>query len=377
VLNNGVIYSIATKIGSPGLGTVSYHAVKALLDRRMLKMAISYGNKSDIPTSHLLALPGNPAKLLFFLPRHYYRPLRKGFFDYITSKFILKKGCNIFHGWNNQALRSIKAAQRIGAKTILECGSTHRFFREKILNEEYERFGIKKPKPPRYARESSLEEIVLSDFIFLPSEFVKKTFIDSGLREDKLFVIQRGVNLEKFKPGRKKDKNFRVLFVGRLSLRKGVPYLLEAWKKLNLKDAELIFIGSIDNTIVPILSAYNNVENIIFKGFLKDPSGMYKESTLFVFPSIEEGSAKVTYEAMATGLPVITTENSGSLVRNGVDGFIIPARDSEAIKEKITYFYENPEMIDIMSTNALENIRHYTWQHYRDNLIEIYRKLPL
>jgi glycosyltransferase involved in cell wall biosynthesis len=146
---------------------------------------------------------------------------------------------------------------------------------------------------------------------------------------------------------------------------------------MNIKDAELVFVGSIDDNIKPVLSKYNNVENIVFKGFLKDPSDVYKESTIFVFPSLEEGSAKVTYEAMAAGLPVITTENSGSVVRSELDGFIIPMRDSEAIKEKIYYFYENPEMIEIMSTNALEHIKQYTWQKYRDNLIETYNKLPI
>jgi len=377
MMSHRVIYSIATKFGSPGLGTVSYNAVKALLDSGLLTMAVSYGNKSDLPKSQLFTLPGNPFKLLFFLSRHSYKPLRKGFLDYVASKVILKKGCDTFHGWNNQSLRSIKAAQRIGATTILECGSTHRFFREKILREEYERFGIKNVKPPAYARQSSLEEIALSDFIFLPSEFAKKTFIDAGINEHKLFVIRRGVNLERFKPDKKKDKKFKVLFVGRLSLRKGIQYLLEAWRKMNLTDAELVFVGSIDETIKPILSSYHDIENIVFKGFLKDPSDVYRESTIFVFPSIEEGSAKVTYEAMAAGLPVITTENSGSVVRNGLDGFIIPIRDSTAIREKISYFYENPEKIEIMSASALENIMHYTWQRYRDTLIETYNTLPL
>ncbi|NWF99253.1 MAG: glycosyltransferase family 4 protein [Nitrospirae bacterium] len=375
MIDKGVIYSIATKIGSSGLGIVSYHAVKALLDRGILKIAVSYGNKSNLPSSRVLALPGNPAKFLFFLPRHYYKPLRKGFFDYITSKIILKKGCSIFHGWNNQALRSIKAAQRIGAKAILECGSTHRFFRETLLNEEYERFGIKNVRPPEYARQSSLEEVTFSDFIFVASEFAKKTFIDSGINENKLFVIKRGVNLEKFKPLKRKNKKFKVLFVGRLSLRKGIQYLLEAWKKLNLKNAELVLAGSIDNNIKPILSKYNDIENLVLKGFLKDVTDVYKESTIFLFPSLEEGSAKVTYEALAAGLPVITTENSGSVVRNGVDGFIIPIRDTKAIMEKITYFYENPKIIDIMSANALENIKLYTWQRYRENIINIYNKL--
>jgi glycosyltransferase involved in cell wall biosynthesis len=78
---------------------------------------------------------------------------------------------------------------------------------------------------------------------------------------------------------------------------------------------------------------------------------------------------------MAAGLPVITTKNSGSVVRNGLDGFIIPFRDTEAIREKISYLFENPEIAKTMSTNALENIKQYSWQRYRENLINVYKRI--
>lgn len=369
-----VVYSIATKLGKSGLGIVSYNAVKALHEAGFLKIAVTYGNKSDLPKSKIFSLPGNPAKLLFFLPRDIYRPLRKGFLDYITSKIILK-GCSIFHGWNNQALRSIKSAHNIGAKAILECGSTHPYFKEKILQEEYERFGIKNVKPPQYARRSSLEELELSDFIFLPSEFAKKTFIDAGIEEKKVFIIKRGVDLEKFRRNSKINQKFRVLYVGRLSLRKGIIYLLKAWEKLDMRDAELMLVGSIDENILPILSKYNSSKNIVFRGFLKDPLQAYKEATIFVFPSLEEGSAKVTYEAMASGLPVITTENSGSVVRQGIDGFIIPIRDVDAIIEKINYFRENPQIIEQMGYQGSEYIKNFSWLNYRENLINTYKQI--
>jgi glycosyltransferase involved in cell wall biosynthesis len=374
----GVIYSIATRLGTPGLGTVSYNAVKALDESGYLKMAVAYGNKSDLRKSKIISLPGNPAKLLFFLPRKYYRPLRNGFLDYITSRIILAKGCSIFHGWNNQALKSIKAAHKIGAKTILESGTTHWLYRTRLLKEEYKKFGIEHLQTPEYAMRSSIEEIDRSDFVFLPSEFAKKTFIESGTDEDKIFVMGRGVDLKGFTPGTKKDKKFKVLFVGRLSLRKGIQYLLEAWEKLKLKDAELILVGSIDDSIKPILPRYNHLDGVVFKGFLKDPiwvQNVFKEATIFVLPSLEEGSAKVTYEAMASGLPVITTENSGSVVRHGLDGFIIPIRDSNAIKERILYFHDNPEMIEVMGSHGMENVKLYTWKIYRDSLIDVFKRV--
>lgn len=370
-----VIYSIATKIGSSGLGTVSCNAVKALDEFNLLKKVISYGNKCPIDKSKILSIPGNPAKLIFFLPKGYYRPLRKGFLDFVTSKIINAKGCDVFHGWNNQALRSIKSAKKIGAKTILECGSTHRFFRDKIIDEEYERYKIPKPKSLDYAKQASLEEIYLADYIFLPSEFARKTFIDAGVDEKKIFIIKRGVDIERFKPKQDNSKKFRVLFVGKVSLRKGIQYLLQAWEELNLKNAELIVVGNIEESIKPLLAKFSHLDNLIFKGYLKNIVEEYQQADIFVFPSLEEGSAKVTYEAMASGLPVITTENSGSVVRDGIDGFIIPAQDKEAIKEKIVYFYENREATEKMGKNARENIKEYTWDKYKTNLINIYRRI--
>ncbi len=374
--SNGVIYSIATKIGGPGLGLTSYNTVRALFDAGFLKKVVCYGNKSDIEKRKLLVLRGNPAKILFFLPEHYYRPFRKGFLDYITSRVILKTGCDVFHGWNHQALRSIKAAKKIKASVIIESGSIHRFFKDNILNEEHKKFGLEIKKCPAYTIKASLEELSLADYIFLISEFAKATYIKAGFDEKKLFVMGRGVDLNRFSPNKefKKDK-FRVLFVGRIGIRKGVQYLLEAWKGLNLKDAELLLVGNIDDNFRPILAKYRDIKNIKLTGFLKNPEIVYKRATIFVFPSLEEGGAKVTYEAMAAGLPQITTENSASVVRDTVDGFIVPIRDSNAIKEKIIYFYENPESVVRMSANALENIKDYSWENYRSRLINTYKKL--
>jgi len=370
-----VIYSIATKIGGSGLGTVSCNAIIALNESNLLKKAVSYGNKCPVDKSKILSLHGNPFKPLFFLPRTYYSLLRKGFLDFITSKIINFKGCDVFHGWNNQSFKSIKSAKKIGAKIILECGSTHRYFREKFIQEEYKKYKIEIIKTPDYAKQKSLEEIQLADYIFLPSEFAKKTFTDAGVDAGKIFIIQRGVDIEKFKPSNQENKKFRVLFVGKVSLRKGIQYLLEAWKELNLKNAELVIVGNIEESMKPLLSRFSDFNNVIFKGYVKDPAKEYQKSTIFVFPSLEEGSAKVTYEAMASGLPVITTESSGSVVRDGIDGFIIPFKNTESIKEKIIYFFENPDAIEKMGKNAREYIKNYTWKHYRKNLIDIYRRI--
>ncbi len=373
--SESVIYSIATKIGSSGLGTVSYNAIKALHEKDLLKLAVAYADRSDIPKSKIMTLHGNPAKLLFFLPRRYYRPLRKVFFDYVTSRFILKKGCNVFHGWNGQALRSIKAAKKVGAKIIIESGSTHKLHKDAIIADEYARTGIAVNRSTESYRKASFDELALADYIFVPSDFAKKTFVDAGFSPEQLFVIERGADLTRFRPGNPQHETFKVLFVGRVSLRKGVRYLLEAWDNLKLRNAELIVAGAIDKTIQPLIAKYSGNSSITFTGLLKDPAAAYRDAHIFVFPSLEEGSAKVTYEAMASGLPVITTPNSGSLVRDALDGFIIPAGDSAALQHKITELYENRESVEVMGKSALERVKPYTWQRYRQTLLKTYEEL--
>jgi glycosyltransferase involved in cell wall biosynthesis len=371
--NPEIIYSIATRIGGHGLGLVSYNAVRALYDGGYLKLAVCYGNRSDIPRSKLWVLKGNPAKLLFFLPRHYYRPMRKGFLDFVTSRIISRRGCDIFHGWNNQARRSIRVAKKVGAITVMDCGSTHLAYRDEILNDEYRRYGMTRVDTAHYAKSASIEEYSISDHIILASEFAKKTFVRSGIDEKKLFVLQRAVNFERFRTvERVREGTFRVLFAGNVSLRKGVQYLLEAWSELKLNNAELILAGNIDDSMKTILAGYSYMNNIRYRGFVKDIAQAYRECSVFVFPSLEEGSAKVTYEAMASGLPTVTTENSGSLVRDGLDGFVVPIRDKEALKEKLTYLYENPDDADRLGKNARETVKNYSWQNYQDTLLRIY-----
>ena len=118
-----------------------------------------------------------------------------------------------------------------------------------------------------------------------------------------------------------------------------------------------------------------DLENVVFTGFLKNPEEVFRKASVFVFPSLEEGGAKVTYEAMASGLPLITTHNSGSIVRDGVDGYIVPIRDAAALREKILYFYDNPAEVERLGANGRLAVMDHTWQHYRDNVIHAYQEI--
>ena len=127
----------------------------------------------------------------------------------------------------------------------MERGSTHILFQNEILKEEYDLLGLKPNLPSSHIIEVEQEEYKIADHIMVPSEFAKNTFIKKGFDGSKISKVPYGVNLSLFKSKKKiKDTKFRIIYTGMLSVRKGVIYLLEAFSELNLKNAELVLIGS-------------------------------------------------------------------------------------------------------------------------------------
>ena len=381
-----VVYSAATRLGGVGLANVVNHAVHAIYKACYLKKTIVYGNRQNaVPRSLIKVVWFQPTKIFSSLSSRYYYSMKRMWLDYSASRFIENNGCDIFHGWTHECLASVRKAKEMGAVTIVERGYCHPLYSKKTLDDEYERWGISRlPAGRNFLRKfdhwrreetTALEEFELADYVFVNSDFVKETFLDFGFPENKLVMIPRGVDTGLYQPCEKrKDKTFRVVFVGMLNIRKGVQYLLEAWKELKLNNAELLFVGAAHDEMKPFLKKYE-MPNIKFAGFVKDPAELYGHSSVFVLPTLDEGSAKVTYEAMACGLPVITTMNAGSLVRDGRDGFIVPIRDAGALKEKMLFLYENPDAAREMGIKARKHIESYTWETYEKSLIDTYRTI--
>ena len=142
-----------------------------------------------------------------------------------------------------------------------------------------------------------------------------------------------------FSPTVKRDSVFRLIFGGGLVIRKGVHYLLQAFAELNLPKAELLLIGPVTEEIRPFLKKYAGSFRQINYQPLSELYNFYSQGSVFVFPSLEEGHGLVISQAMACGLPVIVSTNTiaHDLVREGADGFVIPVRDVDALKEKILF----------------------------------------
>jgi glycosyltransferase involved in cell wall biosynthesis len=218
------------------------------------------------------------------------------------------------------------------------------------------------------------QEYAECDIITVPSTFVYKSFISEGISAKKLRKISYGVDLELFRPVKKKDEVFRVIYVGAVSLRKGLLYMLEALEPL-LGEIEIWVIGTITPEMKPLLSGYE--ARVRFFGSIprSELYEYYNQGSVLVLPSLEEGLALVQAQAMACGLPVIATTNTGAedLFTDGIEGFIVPIRSQEAIREKVTHLYKNSELRHEMGQAALRRVQSIGgWDSYGDSISETY-----
>jgi len=295
--------------------------------------------------------------------------------------------CSVFHGWMGQSLASLPAAKRQGARTLVENAGRHPGHFHRAPLEECERFEIKSsqysPLLPTALIRRMEREYEICDRIVVPSNLARGSFAEFGLA-DKTTMIFPGVDEQLFsprpQPAEPQGKRlFRVCFAGRLELSKGAGYLLQAWKKLGLANAELVLAGEVRPEMKELLETHAD-SSVRATGFLSVQKlvELYRESDLFVFPSVNEGLAQVLLEAMATGLPVVATELSGACdcVSEGKEGFIVPARDVERTAEAIQWCYEHGDETRAMGRAARARIeRQFTLEHYNQRMIALYREI--
>lgn len=218
--------------------------------------------------------------------------------------------------------------------------------------------------------ESESYSLNLADDIIVPSEFVSQE-VSLVTDNSAIHIIPFGVNLDAFSSShfRSLNGNVRFIFAGTISRRKGLLYMLDAWHHVHnlFPTAELHLCGRVYPDIKNKIKNLGCNKNIFTPGFV-NLEKYFKETDIYIFPSLMEGSSKSTYEAMASGLPVITTFESGSIVDHGVNGLIIPKCSSEAISSAMLLFLQGKVNYEMMSRNAYSSVQKYTWKLYANKI---------
>lgn len=380
-LPSNLLYATSARIGGTGLDLVAHEAIRASVQGDFLRRAVAYRNRAtDVPNSRVRSLRMHPVRLISFLDRPYYYGAKKRYADWIAAGELQTGRYDFFHGWSGDAQSALRVAKARGVPSAIEIPTWHcaHSFRKYevapaptgVSSRLFSRSWLDK-LPITPAR--LLEEYGLADLLLTRSTCAMDTFLDEGLPEEKVFYLGDGADTERFQPG-PPPPLFRALFVGALIKRKGVHLLLEAWSRLNLKDAELVLVGFVHEEIEPYLEQFKR-ENVKVIGAIPHVEEYYAQATVHIFPSLCEGCAKTTCEAAAAGLPQITTRESGDVVVDGINGLTVPANNLDALCAAIEKLYQNPGLLGPMGIAARARaLEHFTWESYRARLLEGYRR---
>lgn len=220
------------------------------------------------------------------------------------------------------------------------------------------------------------DESQLADCIIVSSGFTKRTLVENGIKPEKITIVPYGVDQDSFKQKERYervDNILKVIFVGSWNQRKGLSYLAQAIKDLQLNGLNihltLVGRGIMDKNLV-LQYELNNVEYLTDVPF-EDLIKFYHQADVFALPSLCEGFGHVILEAMSCGLPVITTENTAGadIILEGVNGFIVPVNDVKMLSKRLSYLYDNPKENIEIGKQAAITAKKLTWEKFRDNIV--------
>jgi glycosyltransferase involved in cell wall biosynthesis len=289
---------------------------------------------------------------------------------------ILKSGLKNANGvytFNSAGLELLRDAKTRGLKTIMEQTTpAHHASRELFNNvlEQYPSWGTDyQNNTLNYLEERQIEEWKLADVILCGSEYVKESIRKCGGPAEKCIVVPYGVDLRfSLRPRKNIHSPVRILTVGAVGIGKGSPFVMEAAKQLQGRP-EFRMVGpvNVSDQARKELEKYVQITGPIPRSEIIN---QYKWADIFLLPSLREGSATVVYEALSAGLPVICTFETGSVIRDGIEGFIVPAGNYEQIIEKIECIISDNSLYAAMSENAHNRSKQFTLEQYGKRLLD-------
>ncbi len=289
--------------------------------------------------------------------------------------------CDVLFALSESGLHAGRLAQQRGGHFVCDRGSSHIRYQDAILREEFRRWGdcFAGIDPKVMVKEE--QEYESADVITVPSEFVRRSFVQMGVSAEKLRKVPYGVDLQRFeKVGEPSGQHFDVLFVGQVSFRKGVPDLLDAFARFRHPNKRLRIVGSLQPEMRRYLAHHPPGTGVEFLGHIpqRQLKVIMSQSHVMVLPSIEEGLAMNQAQTMACGCPVVGTTNTGAedLFTDQVEGFIVAPRDPGAITEKLELLADEPDKRERMSEAALKRVTELGgWDAYGERMVSVLTEL--
>lgn len=292
---------------------------------------------------------------------------------------------NLFWGFQGSCFKSVQIAKELGMITVVELATAHVVAAKRILGDEQRLHpewadSIDNLTFPEEYERRLLEEPLLADYVVVASDFTKKSVLEIGVPLDKIIYLPLGAEVSTITAKNNvkvSDEKIKIVYVGTITQRKGVKYLLEAMKQRSSDAIELHIYGHVHGS-GSAFEAYS--EYITYHGAVSQQElfKLYTKYDYLILPSIFEGFGLVLVEAMAAGLPVITTRNTfgADFIDDGENGFLIDVRSVAAISEVFNFIEQSHEAnYAKYSYKALSTVKNFTWEKYRDRLEKVLNEI--
>ncbi len=292
------------------------------------------------------------------------------------SELVLDRGFGAANGvytFNTEGLGILRDARAKGLAAVMEQTIAPVEVEDRLLLEEADCFRGWTDRPRRDGFRSDLAALERAEWNEADTIVCGSEFVAAGIRKvggpwEKCAVVPYGVDCHRGRQRARGEGPLRVLFVGGIRLRKGVQYLAEAGGMLPSHRFEFRLVGPIGLMNEGLRRLREHVQ-VMGPTPRSEMAEHWEWADVFVLPSLCEGSATVCYEAMGAGLPVVTTPNAGSVVRDGVEGFIVPIRDAEAIADRLDRLATEAGLLEAMSEAALKRAEEFTVAEYGKRLL--------
>jgi glycosyltransferase involved in cell wall biosynthesis len=375
-----IAYSFPTRLGSPGIGAAALSQIEALAARGCAVDVFCWTCPEDVKGVKLTQI-----RNIAPIPQRFLgRQLSCELHDYIVA-ILLKYGkttYDVIHTWPLGAERTLRVARSRGALGVREAPNTHTAHAFDVVAKEHKALGFPQEKAHTHTYNQKLLDRELREYeeaslILAPSELAIKTFVQFGVERNKIALKSYGFDplCYKSSAGAHKNDALTFSFVARCEPRKGLHLGLEAWLKSGVADRTRFkitgrFVPGYRERIESLLQH----PNIIIQDFVSDLRPLYESTDVLVLPSVEDGSALVTYEAQAAGCALLVSDASGARLTDGVEGFMHHAGDSDALANHMRMLAEDPALLLRMQQAAPLNAEKYTWDRATENLVDSYEQ---
>jgi len=379
-----VLYSFPNKIGAARICYTAWQQINGLAAAGAEVTVMAGGVVRPLPSG--VKAFTTLARGRLRIPYKLIGPRRAvAFHDYVVSRRLEKLvgQIDIIHTWPQGALRTLKAAAKLGIPTVLERCNAHTRYSYEVVRDECKRLGVILPPGHESAFDEEVlrveeEEFRLADRLLCPSDFVVQTFLERGFTKDRLARHIYGYDQTVYYPDpqpRPSKGGLTVLFVGVCAVRKGVHYALEAWLRSPAhREGTFMIAGEFLPAYAEKLAPMLSHPSVQVLGHRKDVPELMRKCDILVLPSLEEGFGLVCTEAMGSGCVPLVSDACTDICKHMENALVHHVGDVQALAQHITMLDEDRALLERLRATGLSHLNELTWNAAGVKLLDVYRE---